>query len=170
MKKAEITTGAVCVVFFSLMLMQGFELIGVGRAGEVGSGFWPVMSLTACLGLSIVWLIKTVVESKKAGTKSTETQTPEELAAAWVRRKKVGLSMICFFLYIAATPWIGFVLATFLFVFAFAVALGERRKWVLSISPFLVTAMMVAIFAKFITIPFPKGMGVFAAFSRLFYQ
>jgi putative tricarboxylic transport membrane protein len=78
--------------------------------------------------------------------------------------------MLCLFLYIAAMPWIGFVLSTFLFVFVFAVSLGERRKLVLSVSPFLVTAMIVAVFAKFITIPFPRGVGMFAAFSRLFYQ
>jgi hypothetical protein len=41
---------------------------------------------------------------------------------------------------------------------------------ILAASPFLVTAMVVAVFAKFITIPFPRGVGVFAAFSRLFYQ
>jgi hypothetical protein len=33
-----------------------------------------------------------------------------------------------------------------------------------------VTAMIVAVFAKFITIPFPRGVGLFAEFSRLFYQ
>jgi hypothetical protein len=169
MKKAEITTGAVCILFFSFMLIQGFKLIHVGRAGEVGSGFWPLMSLSASLGLSVLWLITTVVDSMKAVKTSAETPSPETAAATWARRRKVGLSIICFFLYIVAIPWIGFVLATFLFIFGFAAALGERRKWVLSVSPFLVTAMILAVFAKFITIPFPKGVGVFAAFSRLFY-
>ena len=170
MKRAEITTGAVCVVFFSFMLVQGYDLIEVKRSGEVGSGFWPVMSLVACLGLSVAWLIMTVVESRKAGEKSAATTSSEETAATWERRRKVGLSMSCLFLYIVVTPWIGFVLSTFLFVIAFAVSLGERRRWVLAVSPFLVTAMFVAIFAKFIRIPFPKGAGIFAAFSRFFYQ
>ena len=67
-------------------------------------------------------------------------------------------------------PWIGFILATLIYIPAFALALGERRKWVLAvISPFLLTAIIVAVFAKFITIPFPKGVGIFAEFSRLFY-
>ena len=73
MKRAEITTGAVCVIFFSFMLVQGYDLIEVKRFGEVGSGFWPVMSLVACLGLSVAWLIMTVVESRKAGEKSAVT-------------------------------------------------------------------------------------------------
>jgi len=66
-------------------------------------------------------------------------------------------------------PWIGFILATLLYIPAFALSLGERRKWLLFIAPFLLTAIMIAVFAKFITIPFPKGVGIFADFSRLFY-
>jgi hypothetical protein len=29
--------------------------------------------------------------------------------------------------------------------------------------------VIMGVFAKFITIPFPKGVGLFAEFSRLFY-
>jgi putative tricarboxylic transport membrane protein len=71
--------------------------------------------------------------------------------------------------YIIVMPWIGFVLSTFLFVPAFALALEERRKLVLILSPFLVSAITLLVFARFITIPFPKGAGLFAEFSRLFY-
>ncbi len=66
-------------------------------------------------------------------------------------------------------PWLGFILSTLIYIPVFALALGERRKSVLLISPFLLTAIIVAVFAKFITIPFPKGVGIFAEFSRLFY-
>jgi hypothetical protein len=66
-------------------------------------------------------------------------------------------------------PWIGFVLSTFVYVFIFILALGERRKFVLVLSPFLVTALTVIVFAKFIAMPLPKGVNVFAAFSRLIY-
>ena len=77
--------------------------------------------------------------------------------------------MVCFLLYLVVMPWIGFVLSTFIYIPAFALALGERRRSVIFISPFLLTAIIVAVFAKFITIPFPKGVGIFAEFSRLFY-
>ena len=79
------------------------------------------------------------------------------------------LSVVCFLIYMVVIPWIGFILSTLIYIPAFALALGERRKWVLLISPFLLTAIIVAVFAKFITIPFPKGVGIFAEFSRLFY-
>jgi hypothetical protein len=47
--------------------------------------------------------------------------------------------------------------------------LDERRKSVLIISPVLIPAVIIIVFGKFITMPLPKGVGVFAAFSRLFY-
>jgi uncharacterized membrane protein len=40
---------------------------------------------------------------------------------------------------------------------------------VLVISPVLITAAIIVVFAKFITIPLPKGVGILAAFSRFFY-
>ena len=56
-----------------------------------------------------------------------------------------------------------------LFILAFILALDERRKTVLIISPLLITAVIIVVFAKFITMPLPKGVGIFAEFSRLFY-
>jgi len=48
-------------------------------------------------------------------------------------------------------------------------ALEERRPWVLVGSPILITALVLVVFAKFISMPLPKGVGLFADFSRLFY-
>jgi uncharacterized membrane protein len=56
-----------------------------------------------------------------------------------------------------------------LFILTFILALEERRMKVLAISPVLITAAIIVVFAKFITIPLPKGVGIFAAFSRFFY-
>ena len=47
--------------------------------------------------------------------------------------------------------------------------LGERRKWVVIFSPLLVTVFILVVFSKFISIPFPKGIGVFAELSRYLF-
>ncbi|MCL2669371.1 MAG: tripartite tricarboxylate transporter TctB family protein [Syntrophaceae bacterium] len=169
MKKGEIVTGAVFAAVSLFMLIHGVDLLGKGRSGEVGSGFWPMISLSACLVLSIIWLIQSIMESKKAEKKVT-APTPEETAETWVQRRTVGLCMLSLLLYIVAMPWIGFVFSTFLFVIAVSLSLGERRKMVLAVSPFLLTGIIVAVFASFIKIPFPRGVGVFASLSRLFYN
>jgi len=169
MKKGEIVFSAFCVAFFSFMLYEAFKLHGVARFGEVGSGFWPMLSLGVSVLLSLCWLIVTLGKFSKAKGNAVEEPTPEAIAEAWSRRKKVALSIICLLVYIVIMPWIGFILSTLLFVPAFALALEERRKMVLIISPFLITAITILVFAKFITIPFPKGVAIFAVFSRLFY-
>lgn len=166
MKKGEIALGAFCVAFFSFMFYEAVKLHGVGRFGEVGSGFWPMLSLGVSVLLSLCWLIATIAKAKG---RTVEESSPEASAVAGRRRRKVALSIVCLLVYILVMPWIGFILSTFLFIPAFALALEERRKSVLIISPVLVTVITILVFAKFIKIAFPKGEGIFAEFSRLFY-
>lgn len=167
MKKGEVVFFGVCVAFFGFMLIQAVGLMGQGRPGEIGSGLWPLLALGASAVLSVVLLVSSIQKSRRAAP--TEMPTADALAEKRRQRTTVALSCICFLAYLIAVPWIGFILATFLFIPAFALALGERRKTVLLIAPVLLTAIIVGVFAKFITIPFPKGVGVFAQFSRLFY-
>ena len=169
MKKGEIVFSAACVAFFGFMLTQTFELLGHGRSGEVGSGLWPFMALLVSIILSLLLLVSSIKKSQTAAGQGEKVLTPEAMAEKKRARVTVALSVACFLTYIIVMPWIGFVLATFLYILAFALALGERRRWVLAVSPVLVTAVILGVFAKFITIPFPKGMGIFAEFSRLFY-
>jgi putative tricarboxylic transport membrane protein len=151
------------------MFYEALELRGVGRFGEVGSGFWPLLSLGFATILSLLWLIANLRKFSKKKQETEKKPVPESAAETWSRRKKVGLSLICLFFYIVLIPLIGFILSTVLFILAFILALDERRKTVLIISPLLITAVIIVVFAKFITIPLPKGIGIFTEFSRLFY-
>jgi putative tricarboxylic transport membrane protein len=170
MKKGEIALSAVCLAFFSFMFYEALALRGVGRFGEVGSGFWPLLSLGIATILSVVWLLTNLRKySREKGKAVEKSPAPEEVVAAWQRRRKIALCSVCLLGYIIIMPWIGFILSTILFTLAFVLALGEKRKWVLIVSPLLITAAVVVIFAKFITIALPKGMGMFAEFSRFFY-
>ena len=171
MKRDEIIGNVVIVSFFIFMLANSFKLQEIRRFGEMGSGFWPILILSAAVILSAVLLISSVVRYLKAkrqasGEPPLSAETAEGLK---VRRKKIALSVILLLLYIVVMPWIGFGLSTLLYVPAFILVLGERRKLVLILSPLLVTVFVILIFSRFIAIPFPKGVGMFAAFSRLFY-
>jgi len=171
MKKDELVANLGVIAFFSFMLVQATELKFVRRFGDMGSGFWPIMVLSIATALSILVLIFNVRKYLKE--KSARTEAPQALDTGArdirERRIKLILSVVCLLIYILIMPYIGFVLSTLFYVLAFILALGERRKWVLAISPFLVTAMAVAVFGKFITIPLPRGVDAFAAFSRIFY-
>jgi putative tricarboxylic transport membrane protein len=169
MKKGEIVFFGACVLFFGFMLFESLDLLGQGRPGEVGSGLWPFMSLAVSLALSLLMLVASLRKRRAAAGEAPSEPSAEAHAETRRQRMTVFLSIVAFLAYILLIPWIGFILATLAYILAFALALGERRRWVLAVSPFLVTAVIVAVFAKFITIPFPKGVGVFAELSRLFY-
>jgi putative tricarboxylic transport membrane protein len=116
-------------------------------------------------------LISSLVGYLKAKRQSSGEPllSPEAAKGLRLRRKKIALSSILLLLYIIIMPWIGFGLSTLLYAPAFILVLGERRKLVLILSPLLVAVFVILIFSRFIAIPFPKGVGIFAAFSRLFY-
>jgi len=171
MKRDEVVADVVLLAFFIFMLMNSFKLHEIRRFGEMGSGFWPILILSTATFLSIVLLVSTTIKylngKKKAFGEVSISQ--KSLADLKSGRRKFVFSVILLLVYIIIMPWIGFVLSTFIYALAFIVALEERRIYVLIISPILVTALVVIIFAKFIAIPFPKGFGIFAAFSRFIY-
>jgi putative tricarboxylic transport membrane protein len=171
MKRDEIVANVVFIAFFIFMLINSLKLHEIRRFGEVGSGFWPILILSTATLLSIILLVSTLIkylnEKKKASVEASISK--EALVDLKSRRRKFAFSVILLLIYVIIMPWIGFVLSTLIYVLAFILALEERRKYVLIISPVLVTALIVIIFAKFIVIPFPRGVGIFAAFSRLIY-
>ena len=171
MKRDEIVANILIISFFIFMLINSFKLHEIRRFGEMGSGFWPVLILSTATLLSIILLVSTIIKHLKIKKKASveATISKEALVDLKNRRKKFVLSVVLLLIYIIIIPWIGFVLSTLIYVLAFILALEERRKSVLIVSPILVTALIVIIFAKFIVIPFPRGVGIFAAFSRLIY-
>jgi putative tricarboxylic transport membrane protein len=171
MKKGVIIGNAVIVAFFLFMLLDSLKLHEIRRFGEVGSGFWPIVILSSATVLSAFILLSSILQFKKGKGKEAPEKalSPEELASRKKQRNIVVLCAVVTLAYIFVMQGIGFALATFLYVLAFILVLGERRKWVLMISPVVVTALILVVFSKFIAIPFPRGVGFFADLSRFFF-
>ena len=168
MKKGEIVFFAICVAFFGFMFYEGLDLAGQGRAGEIGSGLWPLLAIGASALFSVALLISSVKKYRGEGT--AEDRTPEAIAekktAADHRDAERGhfsdlhggdsLARFHSFdpdLHPGLCPGLGR-----------ETQVGPARS-----RRFCSPRIIVAVFAKFITIPFPKGVGIFAEFSRLFY-
>jgi putative tricarboxylic transport membrane protein len=170
MKKGPIIGNVVILVFFLFLLLESFKLQEIRRFGEIGSGFWPILILALASLLSAILLFSSLMKRKeKGGKEAEESSSPESIASRTRARRIVVLSSVTTLVYIFAMQWIGFALATLFYVLAFIVILGERRKWVLVFSPVLVTVFILVVFSKFIAIPFPRGIGIFAELSRFFF-
>jgi hypothetical protein len=170
MKKDELIANVVVLGFFSLMLFFAVRMEGVKRVGDVGGEFWPILILSGGVILSFALLIGNIREYYRGRSSTEEAGVRPETDEQQKRgQKKYWLAVFCLGGYILAMPWIGFVLSTLVFVLVFILSLEERRVLVLSISPFLVTTLMVLIFGIFLGMPLPRGIEFFAGFSRLIY-
>jgi putative tricarboxylic transport membrane protein len=162
-KRGEVIFFGLSSAFFLFMSFEALGQLGHGRPGEMGSGVWPLIALSACLGLSGLQVYLSWKSSAKA------LSPPEEVLESKPRRKELVLAVVVFALYLLAIPWLGFFLSTFLFVPAVSWALGERRTRVLVLGAIVVTGAILGLFGWFISIPFPKGVGIFASLSRLLH-
>jgi len=170
MKKGPIIGNAVILIFFLFLLLQSLKLQEIRRFGELGSGFWPIVILGLASLLSAFLLLSSWMKRKgEEGKEAEESASPDSIASRKRARRIVAISSVATLVYIFAMQWIGFALATLFFILAFIVILGERRKWVLIFSPVLVTVFILVVFSKFIAIPFPRGIGIFAELSRFFF-
>jgi putative tricarboxylic transport membrane protein len=170
MKKGPIIGNAVILVFFLFLLLVSLKLQEVRRFGEIGSGFWPILILGLATLLSAILLFSSWMKRKeKDGKEAEEAASPDAIASRKRARRIVVIGSVATLVYIFAMQWIGFALATLFYVLAFIVILGERRRWVLIFSPILVTVFILVVFSKFIAIPFPKGIGIFAELSRFLF-
>ena len=170
MKKGPAVGNAVILVFFLFMLFASLGLHEVRRFGEIGSGFWPILVLALASISSAILLFSSLRKGKGKGEKeSEEPPSPDSIASRRRARNIVILSSVATLIYIFTMQWVGFAIATLLYVLGFIIILGERRKWVLIFSPLLVTVFILVVFSKFISIPFPRGIGVFGELSRFFF-
>ncbi|MDI6726813.1 MAG: tripartite tricarboxylate transporter TctB family protein [Smithellaceae bacterium] len=171
MKKDELVANGVAVLFFSSMLFYSFSIHGVKRVGDMGGEFWPVMILSGAVALSIALFITSIKKYLREKSQDVENVPVAAEAEAVLSsgRKKYWLSVICLLTYIVIMPWIGFIISSLLFVYAFILALEERRRLVLALAPALVTALTVLVFGRFLNLPLPRGGDFFAAISRFIY-
>ncbi|HSR12982.1 MAG TPA: tripartite tricarboxylate transporter TctB family protein [Thermodesulfobacteriota bacterium] len=170
MKKGPVIGNAVILLFFIIMLVNSFKLHEIRRFGEMGSGFWPILVLGLAVVLSaILFLSSLSKKGAKAKKEDQEPAAPESPAERGRARRVVFAASAATLAYIFAMQWLGFGVATLFYVLAFTVILGERRRWVLILSPVLVTVFILIVFSKFISIPFPRGVGVFADLSRILF-
>jgi putative tricarboxylic transport membrane protein len=167
MKKGPIIGNAVILIFFLFLLLQSLKLQEIRRFGEIGSGFWPIVILGLASLLSVILLLSSWM--KRKGEEAEESASADSIASRKRARRIVVISSVATLVYIFAMQWVGFALATLFYILAFIVILGERRKWVLIFSPVLVTVFILVVFSKFIAIPFPRGIGIFAELSRFFF-
>lgn len=169
---ANLVLSTITILFSLFFLFQSLKL-PFGNAANIGAGGWPTMILILLLCMGVYLLAKTIVKMKTLQT-NNHGELPEDKENVILEPKilfphKHWSTSGIILLYIIAISYLGFLLATPLFIFGMSLFLG-MKGWFKLISVSLLTSIsLVYVFIILLSIPLPRGMGVFRQLSLLFY-
>jgi len=134
----------------------------LAREGQLGPGFWPRLVL---VGLALVCVLR-LVAAWRAGTRGLATRVEGGPPAGGRVAAAIGLIL----LYVAATPFGGFSLATAAFIAAFMTVAGARLGAGTAITAVVGTVALLYVFIKLVYLPLPKGDGPFEVVTLALYR
>ncbi len=167
------------------LLLTAGDLDQVARPGQLGPGFWPRLVL---LGLVGACALKAITDWRRRPAprpgRDGEPGAPPAPAGgpavpgagqpappggglAWPTLAGAAAAIV---LYVLLTPWIGFALATALFVAAFMRLAGARSLPVVAAHAVAGTIGLLYAFVKLVYLPLPKGAGAFESLTLALYR
>ena len=135
----------------------------VGPSDQIGPGFWPQM---LCVGIGIGALVRLgqklrSPESRVIGDAASE--------ASELRMPRVALGVALVVGYVVGMLFLGYILATALFLIAF-IYLGGQRKWYVVPLGIASSLLFAYVFLKVVYIALPSGVGIFDQLTVLLYE
>jgi putative tricarboxylic transport membrane protein len=133
--------------------------------GQLGPGFWPRMALIGLAGACAAKFVEEWRRARRAGVIASQAAAPAAIARA---KLVAGIALIL--LYALLTPWLGFALATAVFVATFLVLCGMRSLPAIAANVVIGTIGLLYLFVKVVYLPLPKGDGPFEALTLVLYR
>jgi hypothetical protein len=155
MLSREGMAGLVCLVGSLVLLAATWGLPGPTLLVPVGPGFYPriILGITAVLSLTLI-VTDYAAQRRRAPAR-------RQAGAASENYGLVAACFAVFGLYVAALPWIGFRISTFIFVAALQAVLApplDRKAWiVVGITALVTTLVAYYLFDYYLLVLLPRG-------------
>jgi putative tricarboxylic transport membrane protein len=135
----------------------------VGPSEQIGPGFWPQV---LCIGIGIGALVR-LGQKLRSRERRVVVDTASE--ADEVRMSRVALGIALVVGYVVGMLFLGYILATALFLIAF-IYLGGQRKWYVVPLGIASSLLFAYVFLKVVYIALPSGVGIFDQLTVLLYE
>jgi len=161
------------IVLSLVLLVESRGLDEVARGDQLGPGFWPRLAL-AGLGLACAakivdaWRRRHARPGRESSLGAVGDLEPE--AVSEISRPRLATGIILIVLYVAATPRIGFPVATAAFIVTFMGLCGTRSILALAANASIGTTGLLYLFVKLVYLPLPKGTGPFETLTLALYR
>lgn len=136
----------------------------VGNPDQISPGFWPQV---LCVGIAIGVLVRIGQKLWARGRPVVGGAVAE--AEEDMRMSRVALGIALVVGYIIGMLFLGYILATALFLIAF-IYLGGQRKWYVIPLGLASSVVFAYVFLKVVYIALPSGVGVFDQLNVVLYQ
>ncbi|MBF4692559.1 tripartite tricarboxylate transporter TctB family protein [Fusibacter ferrireducens] len=158
----EIVFNSIVALFILLYMFFAMQLGASNTEGDIfGAGGFPLV--IAVLGIVVLIVItRDILKNKK---KIDIPMFNLKTAGG----KAVTLNVMAVSLYVVLLNFVGFIIATPIFLITSAKSMGYKEHRALAIYTILVSAVLVFVFGKIFFIPLPRGISVFRDLSYLIY-
>ncbi len=160
------------VVLAIALYWQSHALDAVAQEDQLGPGFWPRLVLTglglACAAKTMQALLRRPRRRPRQEPGAVVDLDPGQLPGMSSRILTAAVVLVV--LYVVATPWLGFPLATAAFIVAFMTVAGARSVLSIATSAVVGSGSLLYLFVKLVYLPLPKGAGPFEAITLALYR
>jgi putative tricarboxylic transport membrane protein len=155
-------------MIFLFRYSYSFPTLAIG--GKLGPGFWPRLSLTIGMVLTIISGYQAIVKSKLP--EANEEDDKDTVSPGVSQSDKLGrflVSAVAFLVFVLLVQRIGFMVSAPFFVAFYMWQLGIKRVPVLVIGSIGITAAFVLLFGRFLYVALPRGTGALRVLSYYIY-
>lgn len=152
--KRDIINSIVILVFCAFAYYESLS-ISSPAMGKTGAAFYPRLVIAFIVFLSLLYLITSIVRLRK------ETDSKLDWAILkWTKdNKRVLLTFMIFGVYILLMSYIGYIVATFLFLFGMYILLNPKKEkfWMVGLGIVILTLVLFFIFQDLLSVFLPGG-------------
>ncbi len=160
------TTFMVAILAASVFLwMEADRFPSFPRMRTADSDFWPKLVFGFLIAMSVIYLIRVLVISPF--WRSAESQEALQVSASAMARFAIMAVLIVG--YFLCLQWTGFAPATVVFLLLASSLLPMGDFIVRLLFAPIFTALIIGFFTRLLSLPLPRGTGVFYQFSLLIY-
>jgi putative tricarboxylic transport membrane protein len=155
MKWAERITAIVLLALSALWIKLSVNLPfpAFARAAKMGPGHFPiaVAALLAILAVILFW------QTFRSETPTDPAKDDEEQDRDTHGLRHLIIGFGFFLAYVILVQFIGFVLASIVFVFCFVRLIGKFNYWLSGLLALAIPVLLWTVFDYLLTVPLPKG-------------
>jgi len=135
----------------------------LGRPGQLGPDFWPKAVLVLLMVTCAIEIARLALAAPLAPRAKPVQQEGEEEEPRYPLLLAGGIGLTI--LYVPGMQWLGFFLATAIYLAAFMLVGRYRRYGVIAVSSVVGSLAFVFVFMKIVYVSLPLGVGPFKSVS-----